>query len=214
MIKAIAVCLLLAFLGFASAATPSTPVWPKEFSSTVFVWNVSDPQAPPEFFRWFQSLPSNSSRRDQIVQFDPKLPPAFVKILVNGSSSLERIIYELPDGQIGCIQRPIRRHLITPDFSQFVYVGQVIINDHILNQWNAKNNGTGPYLSYFENSFTREPYRFRAFSHTGNEETINFTEFDEGPQDPALFYLSPILGAICTAAPSMPSNEFLMKHQF
>jgi hypothetical protein len=180
----------------------------------VFIFNQSNPQAGPEFLRWFQDIPKNQSRRDQLVQYDPKLPPAWTQAYVNGTSNVERLVYFLNDQQVGCLQRPLRRHLINPVFTNFRYVGQVLLGYRVANQWNGPppTNGTQTFVAYFDDSTSREPIRFDAFDSYGNEETFTFSEFDAGAQDSNLYVIPPVIAQICTAAPP-PALPTKMKVQ-
>ena len=207
--SAIVFVALLAFLGLAAAATPSTPTWPKAFSASVLVQNVSDPRST-YFWRWFHDLGLNKARLDGFVSFDPNIPPVFTKILVDENQKEEFVIaYEID--QVSCYERAVTRPLITPDFSDFTYRGSSIINYITVNQWTAVNSTQNELFIYYEDAQTREPVRFRAFNSEGVEEQWTFYEFDAAAQDPNLFELEDPIASICNAVDNTFINKLHMQ---
>merc|ERR1711862_47349 len=192
----LALLLILALVGIAASAAPSTPTWPKAFSASVLVVNASNPEYS-YFWRWFHDLSANMARLDGFINIGNTIPPIFTSTIVDENAKEEYVVL-YPPNQVSCWTRAITRPLVNPDFSDFDFVGLSLINYATVNQWVARNATSGNFFSYFEDSSSREPVRFVMFNTDGHEEVWNFYEFDAGAQDPALFEISSQIKAICT----------------
>jgi len=203
------VCLLLAFVAVALCA-PTPPVWPKAFSASVVVANVSG-NFPPRFVRWFNDVGQNAARIDGLRYFGPNVPPVWVQQYINGAQKLEYIVV-FGQNDVNCFTVPLRGPIISPDFSSFRYEGQVLVgpSGRVLNRWGMYNGTSNTFQQYLEDPWSREPARLSLFYQIGSqveEEVWEFFEFDAAPQDASLFVIPGPIKQIC-GGPSSPFEHF------
>jgi len=203
------VCLLLAFVAVALSA-PSTPVWPKAFSSSVLIANVSG-NYPPRFVRWFNDVGQNAARIDGLRYFGPNVPPVWVQQYINGAQKLEYVVI-FGQNDVNCFTVPLRGPIISPSFAGFFYQGQVLVgpSGRVLNRWGERNSTANTFQQYLEDATSREPFRLSYFYEIGSqveEEVWEFLEFDAGAQDPSLFVIPGPIKQIC-GGPSSPFEHF------
>eukprot|EP01110_Echinostelium_bisporum_P013747 TRINITY_DN984_c0_g1_i1.p1 TRINITY_DN984_c0_g1~~TRINITY_DN984_c0_g1_i1.p1 ORF type:complete len:196 (-),score=77.92 TRINITY_DN984_c0_g1_i1:80-667(-) len=184
-----AVCALFALT--ASAAAPSTPTWPSAWSGSVLVNNVTNPEYS-YFLRTFVDYKSGSQRWDGFAYFNGLM--VFREQIIVGTAGYD--IWHVGYDEISCYTFTLNGTIPAPDFSQFKYAGQSLIDYEAVNHWVAPDPQDNAFFEYFEGASDREPVRFNLFTR-GWEESWTFFEFDAGSQDATLFQVPALIESIC-----------------
>jgi len=175
-------------------ANPSPPSWPLGFSASVFANNWQN-QGQTVFFRWFYDQTLDQSRVDGLGQW---LDEQYWAIQIwDHVHEIQWSVYMQP-GFETCFMQKINTSLPVPNFQGAVYAGQAVINYSPVYHW-ILNQGSFT-MQYFDNQATREPVRMD-FDDASKQmaNTLLFTEFDAGAQDPALFTLPQEVYATCNS---------------
>eukprot|EP01112_Ceratiomyxa_fruticulosa_P001806 TRINITY_DN11978_c0_g1_i1.p1 TRINITY_DN11978_c0_g1~~TRINITY_DN11978_c0_g1_i1.p1 ORF type:complete len:196 (-),score=32.81 TRINITY_DN11978_c0_g1_i1:46-633(-) len=175
--------------------TPSTPTWPLSFSASVFVHGPNNDN--PKFARWFFDYNNSRERFDSIGEFNGQIVISETFFL--GSSPSVGILYNvyyIGDSVICFSNNTSNYSMPNPNFTNFKFVGNPVINYIETNLWVAPESQNSYYM-YYESSSSREPVEFDWVDHKGNPKTYRFFEFDEAIQDDSIFTISPLVLANC-----------------
>eukprot|EP01111_Echinosteliopsis_oligospora_P014402 TRINITY_DN541_c0_g1_i1.p1 TRINITY_DN541_c0_g1~~TRINITY_DN541_c0_g1_i1.p1 ORF type:complete len:219 (+),score=41.37 TRINITY_DN541_c0_g1_i1:66-722(+) len=181
------------------SATPDIPVWPDAFSATIISQNLSDPFGGTLFFRWFWD---NTVQKGRIDGGFPWKDVFVIRTIIwDHPKGVQYSLYAVND-QITCYTEDIPTSQYVPDFSNFTYVGESVIDYQTVYEWaDQSTRNPGEYYLYFETK-KQEPFRFETLDENGFQIESTFFEFDEGTQDPELFKIPDIIKRSCNAPPS------------
>eukprot|EP01121_Diplochlamys_sp_Union-15-3_P015727 TRINITY_DN524_c0_g1_i4.p1 TRINITY_DN524_c0_g1~~TRINITY_DN524_c0_g1_i4.p1 ORF type:complete len:200 (-),score=40.71 TRINITY_DN524_c0_g1_i4:13-612(-) len=177
--------------------TPTKPVWPKAFSTSVEVdeWNG---QRRPHFFRWFYDQSQQKDRFDGVTFW---LDEAYFSVTIfdHKAGKEWRIFYQREFTT--CYQRSINGTLPVPPLDDVEYRGVALIDYQAAYQWRERIPDVGITFEYFDNVISREPVRIDVRDERrGITQTWKFRSFDACIQDSSIFELPQNVQDSCNPA--------------
>jgi len=198
------VLLVCVFATVAWAQTPSKPVFPPQFSATI-TW--SHQMGPPIFGRWFYSQSVNKDRFDGMAEWNGER--YFAERIFDATSGFEYDIF-YQDNYAACVYRKINGSLPHPNLQAFNYVGKALVGYTPVYVWTFNDTAQRVLLRYEDTEDERAPRRFDVdIERFHQATTIEFFEFDAGPQDPELFVIPPEILQNCNPAREGTPLKFL-----
>ena len=186
--------LFLALFAVAAVAiTPHHPQWPADFSTTAVI-NFGG-VSRPDFNRWFYSKELNVDRIDGLAEWEGEL--YFAERYFNHGIGREYAVFYQRDSSVTCFDRPITNPLPKPDFTNFTYVGEAIIDYVPVYHWIYRTPNNRDFFQFFDVIGSRLPARFDAEFGERPAVQINYMEFDNGSQDKTLFQIPSEIMSVC-----------------
>jgi hypothetical protein len=190
-----------ALVAVAFAATPSTPVWPSAFAASVV---ATDNRGNQRYFRWYYDSANLKERFDGMVPWNDQM--YYAEQIRDFSKDLQYDVFYQQE-YATCFSHPINGTVPHPNFAQFSYVGQALVQYDNVYHWGYYDKTSNFTFNYFDTQTTREPKRFDlADLNRGWEETWLFMGFDADPQDASLFTVPSVLLPLCNSVTNPPQK--------
>eukprot|EP01092_Planopodium_desertum_P013974 TRINITY_DN68_c0_g1_i1.p1 TRINITY_DN68_c0_g1~~TRINITY_DN68_c0_g1_i1.p1 ORF type:complete len:196 (-),score=57.19 TRINITY_DN68_c0_g1_i1:85-672(-) len=180
-----------------SLKAPSTPVWPAAFSASVLVYDP-DFGSQPQYFRWFYSQTLKMDRLDGLTAWKGQF--YYATRIFDHNKDIQDDVYFQTDSVV-CIQHPLNHTIPDPDFSQFKFVGNAIVDYVVTNFWAGQTPDNHTFFQYYEDATTRDPIRIDISDehHFGRAIRWVFNEFDDGAQNANVYTLPADILSLCNS---------------
>merc|ERR1712137_1063584 len=184
--------LIVLFAVFAAGqVTPHHPQWPSAFSSSVVIHETGKPY--PQFSRWFYSAEQNIDRIDGLAEWEGEL--YFAEVFFNHNSGRQFDLFYQRDAAVTCFDRAINNPLPKPDFTNFTYAGEALIDYVPVYHWVFRAGND--YFQFFDSVADRIPIRFDAEFGERPALQIQYMEFDAGAQNADMFSIPAEILSVC-----------------
>jgi len=187
----------LAFVVAALAANPPNPKWPTAFSASVLSVSNGFPPQPPRFLRWFYDYINKKERFDGMNEWNGEL--YFSSIYIDHNAQKQTDVFDQM-GTISCFSHSINGSLPLPDFSQFQFAGNSLVNYQPCYHWYWSDHGNIT-VQFYDTQSAREPQRLDVSDSARQiSQTVTFFEFDAAAQDQNTFVVPSVIQAQCNSA--------------
>jgi len=182
----LASCLLgFVFVCCAYSANP-TPVWPVAFSSSIDAFRHREHRY--YLARWFRDEKALVERFDSSGEYGWDID------IRRYDTEKRYNVYHVGD-ETRCDITTLTGDMPTIDFTGYKWNGKVTINSIVTDEFDAPTSSQ-VFARYYQNSASTDPVRLQTSGP--NDETLDFFEFDDGPQEKDLFNVSIVApGVVC-----------------
>jgi len=196
--KVVVLLVLSALVAIAFAQTPSKPVWPNSFSSSVLRRRSNDPR--PSFTRWFYDFSQKKDRFDGLARWQDE--EWLSEIIFDHSSQIEYDIFFQP-GVVVCFTNALNHSIPHPTFAGVTYLGKAIINYVPVYHWFERDNARRISFQVWDTQDSRRNIVRIDFDDEARHraESLTFLEFDRSPNNPDIYNIPADIKAQCSAAP-------------
>lgn len=96
---------------------------------------------------------------------------------------------------VSCFSRPLNNPLPKPDFTNWTYVGESLIDYVPVYHWIYRRGRD--FFQFFDSVSSRVPVRFDAEIDRRPAIQIIYAEFDSAPQNPAIYVIPQAILSVC-----------------